>query len=231
MDKWRKRWNVLLFYALVVGLFLLGTLLGNRTVAVISEMVPVERLHCIVIDPGHGGEDGGAVSCSGRNESVFNLQIGLRLNDLLHFLGYDTVMIRTTDTAVYTSGDTIAQRKVSDLKQRVRIVNRTNHAVLISIHQNTFPEGKNSGAQVFYSGTAGQSGFHTESRQPPKSQRGEWHLPFGKDRCPRYPGRMRFPVQLAGGGKAGNAGIPAPALLRDFRICCAIPCVFLTQMI
>lgn len=155
MDKWRKRWNVLLFYALVVGVFLLGTLLGNRTVAVISEMVPVERLHCIVIDPGHGGEDGGAVSCSGRNESVFNLQIGLRLNDLLHFLGYDTVMIRTTDTAVYTSGDTIAQRKVSDLKQRVRIVNRTNHAVLISVHQNTFPEGKYSGAQVFYSGTTG----------------------------------------------------------------------------
>lgn len=144
--------STLLFYCLVVGLFLLGVLLGNQTVATISEMIPMERLHRIVIDPGHGGEDGGAVSCTGRNESVFNLQIALRLNDLLHLIGYDTIMIRTTDTAVYTSGNTIAQKKVSDLRQRVRIVEQTGSPVLISIHQNTFPEGKYSGAQVFYSG-------------------------------------------------------------------------------
>lgn len=144
-----------MFYSLVIGLFLFGTLLGNQTVAVISEMVPMERLHRIVIDPGHGGEDGGAVSCTGKNESMFNLQISLRLNDLLHLLGYDTVMIRTTDTSVYTAGQTIAQKKVSDLKQRVRIVDRTYNPILVSIHQNTFPEGKYSGAQVFYASSAG----------------------------------------------------------------------------
>lgn len=144
-----------MFYSLVIGLFLFGTLLGNQTVAVISEMVPMERLHRIVIDPGHGGEDGGAVSCTGKNESMFNLQISLRLNDLLHLLGYDTVMIRTTDTSVYTAGQTIAQKKVSDLKQRVRIVDRTYNPILVSIHQNTFPEGKYSGAQVFYANSAG----------------------------------------------------------------------------
>ena len=155
MDKWRKRWNILLFYFLVVGLFLLGTILGSRTVATISEMIPIERLYHIVIDPGHGGEDGGAISCSGKNESTINLQIALRLNDLFQFLGYDTVLIRATDTSVYTDGETIAQKKVSDLKQRVRIVNRINNAVLISVHQNTFPEEKYSGAQVFYSETAG----------------------------------------------------------------------------
>lgn len=144
-----------MFYSLVIGLFLFGTLLGNQTVAVISEMVPMERLHRIVIDPGHGGEDGGAVSCTGKNESMFNLQISLRLNDLLHLLGYDTVMIRTTDTSVYTAGQTIAQKKVSDLKQRVRIVDRTYNPILVSIHQNIFPEGKYSGAQVFYASSAG----------------------------------------------------------------------------
>ena len=144
-----------MFYSLVIGLFLFGTLLGNQTVSVISEMVPMERLHRIVIDPGHGGEDGGAISCTGKNESTFNLQISLRLNDLLHLLGYDTVMIRTTDTSVYTAGQTIAQKKVSDLKQRVRIVERTYNPILVSIHQNTFPEGKYSGAQVFYASSAG----------------------------------------------------------------------------
>lgn len=155
MSQRNGKGNVLLFYSLVIGLFLFGTFLGNRTVTVISEMVPMERLHRIVIDPGHGGEDGGAVSCTGKNESTFNLQIALRLDDLLHLMGYDTVMIRTTDVSVYTAGQTIAQKKVSDLKQRVRIVERTYNPILVSIHQNTFPEGRYSGAQVFYAGSEG----------------------------------------------------------------------------
>lgn len=155
MRQCKGKGSVLLFYCTVIGLFLFGTVLGNHTVATISEMIPMERMHRVVIDPGHGGEDGGAVSCTGKNESTFNLQIALRLDDLLHLIGYDTVMIRTTDVSVYTAGQTIAQKKVSDLKQRVRIVERTYNPVLVSIHQNTFPEGKYRGAQVFYSGSAG----------------------------------------------------------------------------
>lgn len=155
MRQCKGKGSVLLFYCTVICLFLFGTVLGNHTVATISEMIPMERMHRVVIDPGHGGEDGGAVSCTGKNESTFNLQIALRLNDLLHLIGYDTVMIRTTDVSVYTAGQTIAQKKVSDLKQRVRIVERTYNPVLVSIHQNTFPEGKYRGAQVFYSGSAG----------------------------------------------------------------------------
>lgn len=153
-----KNWKgsrTVVYYVTVVLIFLFGTLLGNQTVATISEMIPVERLQRIVIDAGHGGEDGGAISCSGKNESSFNLQIALRMNDLLQLLGYDTVMIRTTDTSVYTAGQTISQKKVSDLKQRVRIVNRTYNGVLLSIHQNTFPEEQYSGAQVFYAKTEG----------------------------------------------------------------------------
>lgn len=155
MDKSQRRKNEVLFYLLVCALFLFGTMLGSQSIETIAEKIPMERLHRIVIDPGHGGEDGGAVSCTGKNESTFNLQISLRLNDLFHLLGYETVMIRTTDVSVYTSGDTIAQKKVSDLKQRVRIVQRTADAVLVSIHQNTFPEGKYSGAQVFYAASSG----------------------------------------------------------------------------
>lgn len=143
--------SILLFYSLIIVLFLFGILLGNQTVATISERIPIARLHRIVIDPGHGGEDGGAISCTGKNESGFNLQISMRLNDIFHLLGYETVMIRTSDTSVYTSGQTIAQKKVSDLKERVRVVERTPDAILVSIHQNTFPESRYSGAQVFYS--------------------------------------------------------------------------------
>jgi N-acetylmuramoyl-L-alanine amidase len=51
---------------------------------------------------------------------------------------------------VYTEGNSIAQKKISDLKERVRIVNDTQNAILISIHQNFFADSRYSGAQVFY---------------------------------------------------------------------------------
>ena len=151
-----KKGSIAAFYILVAGLFLGGTWLGNRAVTAFAESRPVVRENRIVIDAGHGGEDGGATSCTGVLESAFNLDIALRLDDLLHLLGYETVMVRTTDTSVYTSGQTIAQKKASDLRERVRLVNETENAVLVSIHQNIFSDSKYSGAQVFYAG-AGDS--------------------------------------------------------------------------
>lgn len=143
------------FYISVIGLFILGTWLGNSAVAAFAQSASIPKRHRIVLDAGHGGEDGGAVSCTGKPESRYNLEITLRLNDLLHLLGYDTVMIRQDDSSVYQSGQTIAQRKLSDLKERVRIANRGTSAVLVSIHQNQFGEEKYSGAQVFYAETKG----------------------------------------------------------------------------
>ena len=128
---------------------------GSNTVSVISQQRPVERRNCLVIDAGHGGIDGGATSCTGVLESQINLEISLRLDDLFHLLGYDTVMIRKTDESVYTEGTTIAAQKISDLKERVRICNQTENAVLISIHQNTFSDSRYKGAQVFYACTDG----------------------------------------------------------------------------
>ena len=64
-------------------------------------------------------------------------------------------MIRDTDRAVYTKGETIAQKKVFDLKERVRIINNTENALVISIHQNTFPDEQYWGSQVFYPKTDG----------------------------------------------------------------------------
>ena len=64
-------------------------------------------------------------------------------------------MTRTSDVSIYTTGSTLAQKKVSDLKERVRIVNETGNALLVSIHQNQFSDSRYSGAQVFYAKTAG----------------------------------------------------------------------------
>ena len=142
-------------YAMVLlGLFVVAVI-GNQVVSAISTAPLAQTRHTIIIDPGHGGEDGGATSCTGILESKFNLDIALRLSDFLHLLGMNTVLIRSTDRSIYTSGDTIAQKKVSDLKERVRIANATENAIVISIHQNTFPDGRYWGAQVFYPDTSG----------------------------------------------------------------------------
>ena len=137
-------------YLFIISLTLVGILSGNRAITVLREQIPVERYHTIVIDAGHGGEDGGATSSSGRLESQYNLEIALRLDDLMQLLGYRTRMTRRTDTAIYQKGETIAQKKVDDLKQRVRISNSNDGNVLLSIHQNYFSQGQYSGAQVFY---------------------------------------------------------------------------------
>lgn len=138
------------FYLLVVIIFLGIAHIGSKTITTVNQLRPVDRRYCIVIDAGHGGIDGGATSCTGVLESNINLEIALRLDDLLHLLGYDTVMIRRVDESVYTQGNTIASQKVSDLKERVRIVNETPGAILVSIHQNTYSDSRYHGAQVFY---------------------------------------------------------------------------------
>lgn len=137
-------------YILVMCALVVAGFAGSKAVSVIAENTPVTDRKCIVIDAGHGGIDGGATSCTGILESSLNLEISLRLDDLMHLLGIKTVMIRTTDCSIHTEGESIAAKKASDLKQRVKIVNETDNAILISIHQNYFSDGRYSGAQVFY---------------------------------------------------------------------------------
>ena len=149
----RKR-EVLVYGAIIV-VFLLTVQLSNRFATVFSEQILPKGSNCIVIDPGHGGVDGGATSCTGKLESHYNLEIALRLNTLFRFLGYDTKMIRTEDVSIHTRGETIAQKKIIDLKERVRIVNETDNGLLISIHQNIYSDSRYSGAQVFYPNTSG----------------------------------------------------------------------------
>lgn len=140
-------------YSVFSIVFMTVVFCGNRAVTTLSESLPINRESCIVIDPGHGGEDGGATSVSGKPESGYNLEIGHILNDLLNLMGYDTLMTRNSDVSIYTTGDTLARKKASDLKERVRLVSQTSGAVLLSIHQNYYPDNRYSGAQVFYANT------------------------------------------------------------------------------
>lgn len=148
-----KRFWVLYLFAAAICIS--GTIGTEKAVSTIAENKSVTRYYTIIIDAGHGGVDGGATSCTGVLESQINLEIALRLEDLCHLLGFQTRMIRTTDESIYTEGKTIAAKKASDLRQRVGIVNGTENAILISIHQNMFADSQYSGAQVFYAPTNG----------------------------------------------------------------------------
>ncbi len=137
-----KWWPVYLLAAAAVLLFAQG---GSRVVTAMAEPEKVQ----LILDAGHGGEDGGALSCTGVRESQLNLDIALRLEDLLTLLGRRTLMVRRTDHDLSREGETIARRKLSDLKQRVALCNGVERGLLVSIHQNLFPEARYSGPQVF----------------------------------------------------------------------------------
>lgn len=107
----------------------------------------------VVIDPGHGGEDGGAV-CFGVSESGINLAVSKKLDSFFHLIGIKTVMTRSEDISLHSAAAKgVSEKKVSDLKNRVSAVNAIPNAVLVSIHQNQFEQEKYDGAQVFYSGS------------------------------------------------------------------------------
>lgn len=149
----RKLPFYLCIYVLIFAVVIAFSAVINNSVTTFSEAVNIQRLHTFVIDAGHGAPDGGAISCTGVLESEINLEIALRLNDLMHLLGMQTVMIRSNENSVYTDGESIASKKISDLKQRIKIVEETDHAVLVSIHQNHFADERYSGAQVFFAST------------------------------------------------------------------------------
>ena len=113
----------------------------------------------VIVDAGHGGEDGGAVAKDGTVESRLNLEIAQKLNDLLLLTGQPVHMTRLSDCSLHSEeAATLHQKKVSDLEKRVSIVNGTANAILISIHQNSLPSSaKTHGAQVFWNTAEGSN--------------------------------------------------------------------------
>lgn len=118
----------------------------------VSANVDFENEKIVIIDAGHGGFDGGAVAPDGTVEKDINLQIATSLSELLALNGYSIIMTRSTDTG--TEDDftkPIQVRKVSDLKNRLALMNKYPNAIFVSIHLNKFTASSAKGAQVFYS--------------------------------------------------------------------------------
>jgi len=109
--------------------------------------------YTLVLDAGHGGEDGGAQSAAGDKESDINLGIVLRLDQLMGLCGVPAVLTRDGDHAIYDpEAQSLREKKVSDLHNRVKLIQSQENPILLSVHQNSYPDPRYSGAQVFYGG-------------------------------------------------------------------------------
>lgn len=108
-----------------------------------------ENNKVIVIDPGHGGIDGGAKSENGVIEKDINLSISLKTKAALESKGYKVIMTRSEDVGLYTEGKKVREKKIEDLGNRVKIKKDNKCNAFISIHQNMFPQKNCKGAQVW----------------------------------------------------------------------------------
>lgn len=112
----------------------------------------------IIIDPGHGGEDGGAVGSDGTVEKDLNLQVALKLQKLLEMSGCTVFMTRSDDESLSTPEDAAkGERKVADLANRKLITDDLKVEAFVSIHMNTFTDPQYFGTQVFYSASPPES--------------------------------------------------------------------------
>lgn len=148
-------WSVLAAAVLAAILF---AVLYKPDVSVFNPYTENELI--LVIDAGHGGDDGGAVSPGGMLESVVNLAVAERVDYLAAFFGVKTVMTRESQEIAYSqASSTIRERKTEDQYKRLDLIKATPNAVFLSIHQNEYTSPEPFGGQALYAGTSGSEKF------------------------------------------------------------------------
>lgn len=112
----------------------------------------------VIIDPGHGGTDAGAIGASGSLEKDLNLAIAFELAERFREAGISVLLTREADTLVLKEGEDVkGKRKQKDLYNRAELANRYPNATLISIHMNAYPVAKYRGLQVYYNQKSAES--------------------------------------------------------------------------
>ena len=105
----------------------------------------------VIVDAGHGTPDEGAESSNGTTEAELNLKIALKLQNLLEQSGCTVLLTRSDENAIYdTDSDTIREKKVSDMHNRVKLGNESSADIFVSIHLNKIAESQYTGWQTFY---------------------------------------------------------------------------------
>lgn len=140
----------ILFYisTILISIFFYSITNSSPIIKEVSS-TPVSN-HTIVIDAGHGLPDGGASDNEKNLESDLNLKIALKLQKILEASNCTVLLTRSDENGIYEEGsDTIREKKVSDMKNRVNIANQLNAEIFVSIHMNKTID-NSSGWQTFY---------------------------------------------------------------------------------
>ncbi len=142
----------LLISVIFTVVLLLFCLLGNHFSSEKTKDAIANRAYTVILDAGHGGEDGGASSADGILEKNLNLTIAKEIGAYLESCGISVVYTRTEDILLYDRNvDYKGRKKILDLAARLKIARETENSVFVSIHMNSFPQKQYSGLQVYYS--------------------------------------------------------------------------------
>ena len=150
-----KREKIIEFFLIIIIAFSGYKSYSERAVSVFS--LPIAK-KVIVIDPGHGGFDPGKVGINGQDEKDINLKISEKLQEYLEQAGSYVIVTRVEDKA-------LASNKNQDMKERRSIANTSQADIMVSIHQNSFPQIGVQGAQVFYYNSSLKSKYLAECIQ------------------------------------------------------------------
>ena len=131
---------------LLIGCFLLLSWHAARASAETGEKKQDNRT--VVVDPGHGGKDPGMTGAGGLEEKGINLEISLKLRDILEKRGFNVVLTRDTDRGLYD--EDASGKKLQDLQRRTELIRKAEPLLTVSIHQNSYSDPDVKGPQVFY---------------------------------------------------------------------------------
>lgn len=138
--------------SLVMGVLLLVSMLFvGREAALYTagqNVRAVKERACVVIDAGHGGDDPGKIGINQVSEKDLNLQIALLVKKFLEANDIEVVMTREDGEGLYDRS--ASNKKVQDMKNRIALIDKVRPEIVVSIHQNSYPEEYVRGAQVFY---------------------------------------------------------------------------------
>ena len=139
--------------AILVGTLAFGIQISNKekqALTVETTSTPASD-KTIVIDAGHGSPDEGAESKTGTTEAQINLKIALKVQNLLEQTGSTVILTRSDENVIYNSNtSTIKQKKITDIKNRVKIGNESSADIFVSIHLNKIPQQQYYGWQCFF---------------------------------------------------------------------------------
>lgn len=151
-------------YTMVALLFLSMVVVAKEAASlVVAEYFSKDRSRLVVIDAGHGAADSGKVGVGGELEKDINLVIALKLKELLEQQDVEVIMTREDDNGLYPQ--TGSNRKIRDMEKRVELINGKQPALVVSIHQNSYPDASVSGPQTFYYEGSGEGQFAAELLQ------------------------------------------------------------------